>query len=97
VVRFLWGVTLVAFLVLVGGDKICCPDGCTDRNSSAASTESVPHHGLHTCVLCVMGVETTDALRSDVPISVVSSVVAALIPALPTGIPLLLDHPPRHA
>jgi hypothetical protein len=96
VVRFVWGVTLAAFMFLVGADKICCPDGCTDGNNGTASTESVPHNGLHTCVLCV-GVEAVDAPRSDTPAGVVSSVVPALTPSLPTGIPLSLDHPPRRA
>jgi hypothetical protein len=97
VVRFLWGVTLVAFIVLVGGDKICCPDGCTDRSNGTPSTESVPHDGLHTCVLCMLGVEAVDAPRSDTPSGVVTSVVPALTPSLTNGIPLALDHPPRRA
>jgi hypothetical protein len=97
VVRFLWGVTLVAFILLVGGDKICCPDGCTDRSNGTASTESVPHDAPHTCVLCVLGVEAADAPRSDAPAGVVSSVGAALTPSLPNGMPLSLDHPPRRA
>ena len=96
-VRFLWGVTLVAFILLVGGDKICCPDGCTDRSNGTASTESVPHDALHTCVLCVLGVEGADALRSDNPAGFVASVVPGLTPPLPNGIPLSLDHPPRRA
>ena len=95
-VRFLRGVTLVAFILLVGTDKICCPDGCTDENSGTTSTESVPHNGLHTCVLCV-GVEAADAPRCDTPAGLVSSVVPALTPSLPNGIPLSLDHPPRRA
>ena len=96
-VRFLWSVTLVAFILLVGGDKICCPDGCTDRSNGTASTESVPHDALHTCVLCVLGVEAADAPRSDNPAGLVASVVPALTPPLPNGIPLSLDHPPRRA
>jgi hypothetical protein len=95
VFRLVWGVTLVSFILLVGADKICCPDGCTDP-SNAASTESVPHNTLHSCVLCV-GVEAADAPRSDAPVGVVSSVVAALTPSLPNGISLSLDHPPRRA
>jgi hypothetical protein len=97
VFRLVWGVTLVAFMLLVGGDKICCPDGCTDGNNGTASTESVPHNGPHTCVLCVLGVEAVDAPRSDTPAGLVSSVVPALTPSLPNGIPLSLDHPPRRA
>jgi hypothetical protein len=97
VVRFLWGVTLVAFILLVGGDKICCPDGCTGRSNGTASTESVPHDALHTCVLCVLGVEATDVRSADTPGGVVSPIDPALTPSLPTGIPLSLDHPPRRA
>jgi hypothetical protein len=97
VVRFVWSVTLVAFLVLVAGDKICCPDGCTDRSNGTASTASVPHDGLHTCVLCMLGVEAADAPRSDTPGDVVTSVAHALTPALPNGVALALDHPPRCA
>ena len=94
-VRFVWGVTLVAFMFLVGTDRICCPDGCTDGNKGSASTESVAHNGLHTCVLCV-GVDAVDAAGSDTPAGTVFTVVVpALTPSLPTGIPLSLDHPPR--
>lgn len=96
VVRFVWGVTLVCFMLLVGADKLCCPDGCTDRSNGEASTESVPHNGVHTCVLCV-GVEAAGAPCSDNPAGVVSSVVPALTPSLPNGMPLSLDHPPRRA
>ena len=96
-VRSVWGVTLVAFMLLVGGDKICCPDGCTDESNTAPSSESAPHSGLHTCVLCVLGVEATDTRCPDTPAGEVSSVVAALTPPLPNGIPLSLDHPPRRA
>jgi hypothetical protein len=83
-------------MVLVGADRICCPDGCTDGTNGNGATESLPRNPLHTCVLCV-GVEAVDTPPSDTPAGVVSSVVPALTPSLPNGIPLALDHPPRRA
>jgi hypothetical protein len=95
VVRFVWGVTLVAFMLLVAGDKICCPDGCTDTSERSPMTESVPHDDAHTCVLCVLGVESADTPPSDTPAELVATIVPALTPSLHAGIPLALDHPPR--
>lgn len=89
--------TLVAFALLAGTDKFCCPDGCTAQTDKSAPTQSGPHPAPHTCVLCVLGVEAADAPRSDIPVGLVASVVPALTPPLPTGIPLSLDHPPRRA
>jgi hypothetical protein len=97
VVRSVWGVTLLAFVLLVGGDRICCPDGCTDTSKHAPLTESVPHSGPHTCLLCTLGVEAPDAPRSDTPAELVSDVTPAPSATLPNGIPLSLDHPPRRA
>ena len=90
-------VTLLAFALVAGTDKFCCPDGCTAQTEKAASTQSEPHSAPHTCVLCVLGVEAADAQRSDNPAGIVSSVAAALTPSLPNGVPLSLDHPPRRA
>jgi hypothetical protein len=95
VVRCVWGVTLLAFMLLVGADKICCPDRCTDTSNTAPLTESAPHSGPHTCLLCTLGVEAVDVPRSDMPVELVSAVTLSLSTSLPNGIPLSLDHPPR--
>src|SRR4051812_18796676 len=83
---------LVAFTVLVSVDKICCPDGCTDRSDTPVSTESGPHHATHTCVLCV---GAPNVLLPVKPFTAVSPVAAALTPSLPIGAPDRVDHPPR--
>ena len=95
VARWVAIVTLVAFALLAGTDRFCCPDGYTAQTDKPASTQSEPHSAPHTCVLCVLGVEAADAPRSDTPAGLVASVAPALTPPLPNGIPLSLDHPPR--
>src|SRR4051812_4855941 len=85
---------LVAFTALVSVDKVCCPDGCTDRSDTPVSTESGPYHATHTCVLCV-GVDAPIVLLPVKPFTAVSPVAAVLTPSLPIGAPERVDHPPR--
>ena len=94
--RFVAALTLAAFTLLVCVDKVCCPDGCTE-NRSAASTESVPHNAAHTCVLCVLGVETPTAPLSLKPLALVSIVPATIMRGVPVRASLPPDHPPRNA
>jgi hypothetical protein len=93
-VRLVAVLIVVAFTTLVSVDKICCPDGCTDRSDRPVSTESVPHQVTHTCVLCV-GVDAPIVLLPAKPFTAVSTVTAALTPSLPAGAPGHVDHPPR--
>jgi hypothetical protein len=95
--RFIAAVTLAAFTLLFCMDKVCCPDGCTGRSDEPVSTESVPHNPVHTCVLCVLGIEAATVQFSLTPLADVSIVPAAIIAWLPIGAPLPLDHPPRTA
>jgi hypothetical protein len=85
---------LVAFTMLVSVDKICCPDGCTDRSDRPVSSEPIPQHVTHTCVLCV-GVDAPMISIPMKPSTAVSTVTMALTPALPSGAPCRVDHPPR--
>jgi hypothetical protein len=85
---------LVAFTMLVSVDKICCPDGCTDGSDGPVSSQSVPPHVTHTCVLCV-GVDAPMISVPMKPFAAVSTVTVALTPALPSGTPGRVDHPPR--
>jgi hypothetical protein len=97
VLRLAAALTLAAFTLLVGVDKLCCPDGCTGKSSTAgASTESVPRNVTHTCVLCV-GVDSPDVPLFLEPLSDVSIVAAVLIDWLPGRTLLQPDHPPRNA
>ena len=93
-VRLVAGLIVFAFTILVSVDKICCPDGCTDGSDRPVSTESAPHHVTHTCVLCV-GVDAPIISMPAKPSSAVSTVTVALTPALPSGAPDRVDHPPR--
>ena len=95
VLRLVAALTLAAFTLLVSVDKMCCPDGCTE--SGAASTESVPHDAVHTCVLCVLGLEIPTAALSLEPLSLVSIVPATIILWLPVRAFLPPEHPPRNA
>lgn len=97
VLRFVAVITLAAFTLLVGADRICCPDGCTDRGDEPDAPESVPHSTAHTCVLCVLGVEAPAVQLSLKPLTSVSAVLPPGIAWLPVGTPLALDHPPRNA
>jgi hypothetical protein len=85
---------LVVFIMLFSVDKICCPDGCTDRSDRPVSTHSVPQHVTHTCVLCV-GVDAPMISMPIKPSTAVSTVTVALTPTLPSGAPGRVDHPPR--
>lgn len=96
VLRLVAALTLAAFTLLVCVDKVCCPDGCTEK-SGTASTESVPHNAAHTCVLCVLGVETPTAPLPLKPLALVSIVPATTVGWLPVRAPLPPDHPPRNA
>jgi hypothetical protein len=95
VLRFVAALTLAAFTLLVCVDKVCCPDGCTER-SGTASTESVPHNAAHTCVLCVLGVETPMAPLPLKPLALVSIVPATTVGWLPVRAPLPPEYPPRN-
>jgi hypothetical protein len=92
--RLLAVVLLAAFTMLVSVDKICCPDGCTDRRDKPVPSESAPHHATHTCVLCV-GVDGPPVSMPTKPFTAMSTVTAAPTPALPSGTPGRVDHPPR--
>ena len=97
VIRLVAALTLAAFTLLVSVDKVCCPDGCTEKSSAAgASTESIPHSVTHTCVLCV-GVDSPDVPLLLEPLANVSIVPAVLIGWLPVRTLLPPDHPPRNA
>ena len=97
VLRLVAALTLAAFTLLVSVDKVCCPDGCTEKSSAAgASTESIPHSVTHTCVLCV-GVDSPDVPLLLEPLANVSIVPAVLIGRLPVRTLLPPDHPPRNA
>ena len=97
VLRIVAALTLAAFTLLVCVDKVCCPDGCTDKTGTAqASTESAPHSVTHTCVLCV-GVESPDVQLSLEPLADVSIVPAVRIAWLPVRNPRPPEHPPRNA
>jgi hypothetical protein len=94
VVRLVAVLLVVAFTMLVSVDKICCPDGCTDRSDKPVSTEPAPHQVAHTCFLCV-GVDRPIVLLPVEPFTAVSSVTAASSLPLPAGTPDQVDHPPR--
>ena len=96
VFRLVAALTLAAFTVLVIVDKVCCPDGCT-KQGHAASTTSVPHSAVHTCVLCVLGVETPTASLSLKPLGLVSEVSATILGWLPVRAFLPPEHPPRNS
>jgi hypothetical protein len=93
-VRLVAGLIVFAFTVLVSVDKICCPDGCTDSSDKPVSSQSIPQHVTHTCVLCV-GVDAPTISMPMKPFTAVSTVTVALTPALPSGTPGRVDHPPR--
>lgn len=93
--------TLVALLTVVSVDKVCCVDGCTDSTAAsdiAASPDAGrPSDGdhVHTCVLCVMGIEAAPAQRPLSPLTIVGELRPPTMPR-PQAAPLaLLDHPPR--
>jgi len=96
VLRLVAALTLAAFTLLVSVDKVCCPDGCTE-NSGAVATESVPHTVAHTCVLCVLGVETAIPPLSLHPPALVSVAPAPIIVGwLPVRGALPPERPPRN-
>jgi hypothetical protein len=85
---------LIVFTSLNAIDGICCPDGCTEEQSSTSQ-----HDGRQSsdgaCVLCIGGVESSIVL-APLPSAMVTSRIA--LPLFthhldaPTDPP---DHPPR--
>jgi hypothetical protein len=81
---------LTVFVVLVAGDAVCCPDGCTEQ---AQSTDS-QHSGSSpdaVCLLCLGGADTTPR---GIPVA-----AAVIVDRLPfPSVVLVSDNgiPPPH-
>lgn len=95
-IRCIATITVAAFLTLVAVDQVCCPDGCTDQTHSAStSDDALPNDSLHTCVLCVLGVEPAVSAPQLEPLALVGTSLPALTPSVRLAPPPLPYHPPR--